>query len=150
MQRSVYLHDFAKAIGGAKISLGFLRKENRDDYTQRSFEIPACGGCLLAERTARHSAMYREGVEAEFFDADSLEELVAKTKRLLTDDEYRERLRDSGLEAVRRKPDTYADRVQWLLDEYQRAVQGNSTTPSPQPARKDVIEVHRMATDPMN
>jgi spore maturation protein CgeB len=113
--RCVVLEDFAKAIGGAKVALGFLRRENRDDYTQRSFEIPACGGCLLAERTSRHQQMYLEGEEAEFFDANSGDELVAKTKRLLAEDSYRERIVAGGLSAVARGMNTYADRMKLLL-----------------------------------
>ena len=70
---NIFKDDLAKAIGGAKISLGFLRRENRDDYTQRTFEIPACGGLMLMERTERQSAFFREGIEAEFFDPDEEE-----------------------------------------------------------------------------
>ena len=54
----------ARALGGSKLSLGFLRKKNRDLYTVRTFEIPACNGVLLAERTRAHEAIYKGGVEA--------------------------------------------------------------------------------------
>ena len=111
----VWGDDMAKALGGAKVALGFLRKENRDDYTQRTFEIPACGGLLLAERTDMHRSIYREGVEAEFFDPDDPEELIAKVRALLTDDVRRESIRAAGMAALRRGPYTYDDRVRELF-----------------------------------
>lgn len=119
--RDVLMEDMAKAIGGADISLGFLRKENRDDYTQRTFEIPACGGLLLAERTARHLSIYREGVEAEFFDADRPDELVSKVRALLADPARRAAIRAAGQAAVLSQHQTYRDRLERLLELYAKA-----------------------------
>jgi spore maturation protein CgeB len=108
--------EMAKAVGGARISLGFLRKENRDDYTQRTFEIPACGGVLLAERTERHRQWFEEGIDAEFFDQTRPEELCDKAALLLRDDERRERIRLKGMARVNSGAHTYRDRLQRLLD----------------------------------
>jgi spore maturation protein CgeB len=113
--RDVMQQDMAKAIGGAQISLGFLRKKNRDDYTQRTFEIPACGGLLLAERTARHLAIYREGVEAEFFDPDRPDELVSKVRALLADPVRSAAIREAGHAALLSQHQTYRDRLERLL-----------------------------------
>jgi spore maturation protein CgeB len=60
--------DYAKAIQCAKVNIGLLSKGNRDLHTTRSLEIPALGGLLCAERTSEHLAMYREGVEALFWN----------------------------------------------------------------------------------
>jgi hypothetical protein len=114
--RDVTMEDMAKAIGGAEISLGFLRKENRDDYTQRTFEIPACGGLFLAERTARHLSIYREGVEAEFFDPSRPDELVGKVRALLADPARRAAIREAGHAALLRQHQTYRDRMERLLE----------------------------------
>ncbi len=114
--REVALDDMARAIGGARVALAFLRKENRDDYTQRTFEIPACGGVLLAERTARHRSYYREGVEAELFDPEDPGELIAKVKRLLSDAPYRESIRAAGRAALLRQRHTYADRLERVFE----------------------------------
>jgi spore maturation protein CgeB len=113
--------DMAKAIAASKIALGFLRKRNRDDYTQRSFEIPACGGVLLAERTERHREIFEEGKEVELFDPGDPAELVAKVRRLLDDSAHRERLRAAGLAAVLRGAYTYRDRARQLLEGYEVA-----------------------------
>lgn len=108
--------DMARALGSAKVSLGFLRKENRDEYTQRSFEIPACGGVFLAERTPSHQRFFTEGIEAEFFDSNSSTELIFKVKALLSDKERRKSMRDAGHAAVMRQKHTYDDRINRLFE----------------------------------
>ena len=69
---------------------------NRDVYTRRCFEIPACGTAMVAPRTKELQAMYREGEEAVYFD--SKEELLAKVRWLLEDDEARNRIAKAGRE----------------------------------------------------
>ena len=102
------------------MNLGFLRKKNRVFCTVRTFEIPACNGVLLGERTPLHRSFYREGVEADFFDPDDPAELADKVRRLLTDDEHRESVRRAGLAAVRRGKHTYRDRLDRLFAVYER------------------------------
>lgn len=120
MGRDALGDDQCRALGGAKIALAFLRKLNRDDYTQRTFEIPACGGLLLAERTARHATFYREGVEAEFFDPNQPEELIDKVRSLLADPDRREAIREAGRRALARQHHTYRDRMLRLLEIHQQ------------------------------
>ena len=108
--------DLAKAIGGAKIALGFLRRENRDDYTQRTFEIPACNGVFLAERTTRHQSFYKEDVEAAFFDPGHPDELCRKVRYLLDHEQEREDMRRAGHQALLRQRHTYRDRMLRLLE----------------------------------
>ena len=117
--RSLGPEDMAKALFYSKVSLGFLCKENRDDYTQRTFEIPACKGVLLAERTSRHSQYYREGIEAEFFDSSNYEEMVSKVAHLLKDEPRREAIRQRGHEAIVANGHTYADRLKRLIELYE-------------------------------
>lgn len=110
--------DMAHAIRYARMSLGFLRKENRDDYTQRTFEIPACGGLLLAERTARHQSFYKENSEAVFFEAGNTAELAGQIRWLMNDPLKAESIRQAGITALINGKHTYAHRIQQLLDIY--------------------------------
>jgi spore maturation protein CgeB len=65
--------EYTKALCGAKMCVAFLSKLNRDTYTRRCFEIPACGRILLCERTADLQRLFREDREAVFFsDPDEL------------------------------------------------------------------------------
>jgi spore maturation protein CgeB len=104
----VYQDDYARALSGAKIGLGFLRKTWPDQHTTRTFEIPACGSMLIADRTQEHQEFFEEGKEAEFFD--SCEELLDKVKvycrnesarKLIAEGGYR-RCIDGGYSYVRR------------------------------------------------
>jgi spore maturation protein CgeB len=109
--------ELCRVIGGAGCALGFLRKENRDEYTQRSVEIPACGGVLLAERTVEHSRMFKEGRDADFFDVNDPDELLAKVEKICGDSKYAATLRANGTAVVRTMGFTYMDRVQQLLSD---------------------------------
>lgn len=86
--------DYSKAICATRINLNFLRKINRDEITSRSMEIPACGGFMLAERSARHLDAFAEGDEAEFFSSN--EELLRKVSFYLGNESDRWRLAENG------------------------------------------------------
>ncbi len=91
---------YSAAILAAKICLGLLSKGNRDLHTSRSFEIPAMGGLLCAQRTSEHLAFYEEGVEAVFWnDAAECAEIC---KDLLADEKRRREIARRGHERALR------------------------------------------------
>ena len=95
----LYGDDYAKAIQGAKIQLCLVSAWFHDRTTCRSIEIPACGTFMIAERTAEHQALFKEGVEAEFYS--SRDELLEKIRYYLTHDAERQRIAQAGLERCR-------------------------------------------------
>lgn len=94
----VYGDDYTKALCGAQICLSFLSKLNRDTYTRRCFEIPACGKLLLCERSDDLKKMFHEGEEAVFFSSKA--ELVEKAVWLLNHPNEIERIAQAGRKRV--------------------------------------------------
>lgn len=104
--------EYAKAICGAQISLCLLSRWFGDRVTARSVEIPACGGFLLAERTAEHAELFREGAEAEFYGNKS--EMLEKIERYLRDENARRPIVRAGRERCLRGYSN-AERLQAVL-----------------------------------
>jgi len=92
--RAVLGEEMSKVISASKIALGFLNAENRDQHTGRTFEIPACGGFILAERTDDHLKLFEEGKEAEYFD--NVVELREKVDYYLRHNDERQRIAQAG------------------------------------------------------
>jgi spore maturation protein CgeB len=92
--------DYVDALASFKIGLGLLSKYIPEQHTTRSFEIPAAGTFLLAERTGEHQKFFEEGREAEFFG--SPEELVSKARFYLSNDLARRRIAEGGRERCHR------------------------------------------------
>ena len=111
--QGVYGEEYRKVICAAKINLCFLRKANRDLQTDRSVEIPACGGFMLAERTSEHMRLFNENTEAAFFD--DVSELIAKTHYFLDNDEKRISIASRGRERCLTGKYSHHDRMQSML-----------------------------------
>src|SRR5205823_9111217 len=82
----IYGSQYAKAARAARICLGIMSGKvegvtQGDETTTRSFEIPACGGFMLHERTSEILELYEEGREVACFG--SAEELAFKIDHYL-------------------------------------------------------------------
>jgi hypothetical protein len=107
--------DYRKALCAARIAVSFHSKWNRDRYTRRSFEIPACGAFLLSERTPEMQELFGEGSEAEYFS--SPDEFLRKARRYLQQDEERARIATAGHRRVTSSGhDIHSRMRQWLGD----------------------------------
>ena len=92
--------DYVNALASFRIGLGLLSKYIPEQHTTRTFEIPAAGSFLLAERTAEHQNFFQEGEEAEFFESSA--ELASKAVFYLSNDSARRRIAARGRERCRR------------------------------------------------
>ncbi|MFQ5513220.1 MAG: glycosyltransferase [Myxococcota bacterium] len=88
------------------------------DVPLRVFEVLACGGFLIAERTDDLEELFRPGVELESFT--SLEELQDKARYYLEHAERARAIAARGLEAVRARHSLDA-RLRQMLDRLGRA-----------------------------
>jgi hypothetical protein len=107
--------EYVKVLCGMEIALNFLRRENRDTHTTRSYEIPACGVFMLADRTPKHLELFEEGTEAEFFESD--EELLDKIRRYLKEPERRRRVASAGRDRCLRSGYSYPERMRRMVDQ---------------------------------
>jgi hypothetical protein len=111
----LYGDDYVGCIYRSKLALCFLSKGNRDTYTQRCFEIPACQGFLLCERTDTMKTLYNEGFEADFFDSPS--ELIEKIRFYLANDKMRKQVALAGYRRCISSGYDVVNRMrQWISD----------------------------------
>jgi spore maturation protein CgeB len=86
--------NYIESIGNASIALCFLSKENRNESTGRSYEIPGIGTFMLAQRTDEHEYIFGDGVGAGLFS--SQKELVEKAAYYLDHSSERRQIADKG------------------------------------------------------
>lgn len=105
---------YSKGISATKINLAFLRKANRDLQTDRSIEIPACGGFMIAEYSEEHAALFEENKEAVFFRSRS--ELVEKIQYYLKHDDLRIKIAEAGRKRCLKDDYSQKGRMLFMLD----------------------------------
>ncbi|MBS1808087.1 MAG: glycosyltransferase [Acidobacteria bacterium] len=111
----VYGDQYAWALTGARINVGFLRQVWPDQHTTRTFEIPACRSMLLADRTDEHLEFFAEGKEAEFFS--SQEELQDKARFYLSHESLREKIAWNGYHRCLNSNYSYKHRVRSIMNQ---------------------------------
>jgi len=90
--------DYVIGLASARIGLGLLSKYSLDQFTTRTFEIPASGTLLIAERTAEHQELFEEGIEIECFS--SVDELNDKIAHYSNNETPRARIAERGRQRV--------------------------------------------------
>lgn len=114
--RPVFCEEMSRVFNASSICLAFLRKANRDRHTSRTFEIPACGGFQLSERSDEILSFFDEGREIECF-ADA-HELRDKARFYLANEPVRRRIAERGLARLRKSRYSFTDRLEDMLDHF--------------------------------
>ena len=113
--KALLKEDYINSIRSAKINLNFLRKIQDDTQTMRTFEIPACGGFMITERTDCHTRIFKEDFESVFFD--NKEELYSKIIYYMVNDSKRKEI----IRNARKKlsfGDTYCGKIKILTEKF--------------------------------
>lgn len=106
--------NFSLSVSDAPLQLGLLNSDNRDLHTCRSFEVPAAGGMLLAERTSEHEELFEDWRTAVMFDSD--EQLEERLEILVRDASLVDRIREDGGKAIVGGGNSYEDRARQIVD----------------------------------
>ena len=81
----------------------------------RSFELPAFGTCMLAERTKEHLEIFgADGNAAVYFD--SIPEMIDRMRWLVGHDVERTRMADAARALITGGRNTYRDRLLFMLE----------------------------------
>lgn len=97
------------------ISVGLVRRANRDGHVMRSLEIGASGGCMVAEDTPEHRELFGPDDSCvRYFRTPT--ELAEVCRMLLADSAARQRLRTALQARIVGGRHTYADRLRQMLE----------------------------------
>ncbi len=110
---AIYYLQFADVISRSACSLGLLRAEAEDRHTQRTFEIPACGGLQFAPRNEEIQNYFDENKEIVLFDSN--QELKEKLDFYLTHETERKKIAHAGYQRCLSGKHSYVDRVSEML-----------------------------------
>lgn len=105
--------DFCRVVGASKVSLNILRKQNKGAHNMRTFEIPACGGRMLAEWSSDQIQYFRPGIEAAY---ESDPTSLVHTARALVKLSELEGSRMAEAALSRAREHTYSRRCRTILD----------------------------------
>jgi glycosyltransferase involved in cell wall biosynthesis len=117
---------YARALQAARINLAIMSgraagASQGDETTTRTFEIPACGGFMLHERSGELRELFDEDREVACFDG--VEELAEKIRFYLAQPEARARIAEAG--HTRCVPAySYDARMRALLDWHRASAAG--------------------------
>lgn len=99
----------------AHVSLCLVRRANRDGSVMRSFEIAAMGGCMIAEDTDDHRAVFGPDGEAVLYFS-GVAEMIQRVLEVRHDSRKRRLMAERAHRAVVDGRHTYANRLTQMLE----------------------------------
>ena len=108
-------YQYSDIVRKSSVCLGFLSRVNRDDYTRRYFEIPACGGFIIGEKSEFLKSLFKENEEMIFYS--TIDDLISKINFYLKNESERDKIVEAGLLRCKTSGyDVFSAAKGWILD----------------------------------
>ena len=104
---------YVNKISQSKIAIGFLSKKNKDVYTRRCFEIPACGTLLLAPETMELKKILKNQKEAIFWKSEN--EIANIIFNILNNKNKLNKISKKGMLRIKNNNHSEIDRAREIL-----------------------------------
>jgi spore maturation protein CgeB len=104
-----------ECIYRSKIIFNMVRAEHGALQTMKTFEIPACGGMMLTNRTCDQELFFKDGHDVVFYD--SKQDMLKKIKYYLNNEDERDRIASNGYRTVQKH--SYTNRALKLIMYYE-------------------------------
>jgi spore maturation protein CgeB len=106
--------DYRRTLSRAKMALVLLSKQNRDVWTTRSFEIPACRVAMLTPDNPYMRTLFSED-EAIYYQEGDVSELVKKAVEWSQDPERCDLVAEAGWRRCMRDGHSETDRARQVI-----------------------------------
>jgi spore maturation protein CgeB len=113
MYKRADLEDYSRVVSKSKICLNILTKENRDETNLRNFEISACKGFQLCNRTQQLLSIFKEDEEIALYG--TTEELIDKVRHYLEHEDERNEIAKKGFEMITSGEHTFLSRCKEVV-----------------------------------
>jgi len=109
-----WLEDMARVVNSTKIIIDALTKEQNDKINMKNYQVPACGGFLITNRTDVILELFEEDKEIVCYD--SYKELKEKCEYYLLHEEERSKIAINAHKKVVNGQNTILDVAKKILD----------------------------------
>lgn len=109
----IFGENLSKVVSSSKININILTIENRDTTNIRNFEIPACAGFQLCERSPVIMQLFEDDQEIAFYSTP--DELKAQCIFYLSNEHQREQIRLAGYRRLTKDRHAMKDRVNSIV-----------------------------------
>jgi hypothetical protein len=106
-----YGTELRTVCSGAKIIFNMIRAQHGCAHSMKTFEIPACGGFHLCNRTDEQLEFFPEGTACEYYS--TVEELIDKVEFYLSHDAERRRIAAASMAECQQH--SYDERARSLI-----------------------------------
>jgi spore maturation protein CgeB len=111
---SILNNQYAHAISQSKFALGLLSKKFPEFHTTRTFEIPACGTCLITEENQEINEFFQDNECVKFTEFDKL---LEKLNFFMVEINELEKVTNAGYNRVINDQRNYREQIAFVLNQ---------------------------------